>query len=265
MNIHVPYYYDKIKSYFELKQSINPRYSLRALARDLNLAPGTLSLALQKKRSLTPKVAELVADKMNLSAEEKELFLESLKTKLKIDSIKTKLYNNNFVIDNSEFKVIAEWEHYAVLTLFDLDEFDPTAPAIASRLNISLARSHEVIKNLIASGLLAENEGILSKVHSNIRTTETIKSRALRASHKENINLASEKIDQIKMEFRDFSSIMMAINTEQIPHAKTIIREFRMKMESLLEQGSRGEIYQLAIQFYPLTYFPESIEVKNDD
>jgi hypothetical protein len=67
------------------------------------------------------------------------------------------------------------------------------------------------------------------------------------------------------MEFRDFSSMMMAIDPDKISEAKTIIREFRLKMDSLMEQGHKREIYQLAIQFYPLSHFPESYEEETND
>ncbi|OYW81636.1 MAG: hypothetical protein B7Z27_01785, partial [Sphingobacteriia bacterium 32-37-4] len=216
--------------------NINPRYSLRALARDFELNPATLSLMFQRKRTLTERSAAMIATKMNLSANEKVLFFESLKTKSRIDSIRIKNYNDNYIVDNSHFKVIAEWEHYAVLTLFDLTGFKPTISNISEKLNLEIERVEEVIDNLISSELICERNGVFSKIHPNVRTTESIKSKALRESHEENLALAARKINEIKMEFRDFSSMMMAIDTDKIPEAKTIIKEFRMKMESLLIQ-----------------------------
>jgi hypothetical protein len=35
--------------------------------------------------------------------------------------------------------------------------------------------------------------------------------------------------------------------------AKMLIKEFRKKMAVLLSEGERKEVYQLAIQFYPLS------------
>ena len=45
----------------------------------------------------------------------------------------------------------------------------------------------------------------------------------------------------------------LAIDPEKIPEAKLIIREFRKKMGSLLNSGTKREVYQLGIQFYPVT------------
>jgi hypothetical protein len=70
--------------------------------------------------------------------------------------------------------------------------------------------------------------------------------------HLETLDQGKEKLE-LDVELRDFSSIMLAIDPEKLPEAKTIIREFRQKMASLLKHGHRSEVYQLAIQFYPLT------------
>lgn len=219
----------------------------------------------QRKRSLTTQSAALIADKMNLSINERSLFFESLKTKPKIDSIQIKNYNDNFIVDNSQFKIIAEWEHYAVLTLFDLTQFNPTIENISHKLNLEIGRVQEVIENLKQGDLIIETDGVFSKAYPNVRTTENIRSVALRESHEENLTLAARKINEIKMEFRDFSSMMMAIDTNKMSEAKTIIREFRLKMEKLMENGNKKEIYQLAIQLYPLSHFPEAQEDEIND
>ena len=42
------------------------------------------------------------------------------------------------MLDESYSRVIAEWEHFAVLTLFDLTDFDVTVSSISSKLNINI-------------------------------------------------------------------------------------------------------------------------------
>ncbi len=45
----------------------------------------------------------------------------------------------------------------------------------------------------------------------------------------------------------------MAVDSEKIPEAKILIKEFRQKMSALLESGKKDEVYQLAVQLYPLS------------
>jgi uncharacterized protein (TIGR02147 family) len=62
-----------------------------------------------------------------------------------------------------------------------------------------------------------------------------------------------QKIDEIEIELRDFSSLTLVIDPQKINEAKQVIKEFRKKMTSLSMQDNPQEVYQLAIQFFPLT------------
>ena len=70
------YYITKIKECLSLKQKENPHYSLRAFSRDLNLHCATLSQILNGKRGLPLKRATDVVIKLDLSPQEKTLFME---------------------------------------------------------------------------------------------------------------------------------------------------------------------------------------------
>ncbi|MNL64824.1 hypothetical protein D3C87_1890770 [compost metagenome] len=66
--------------------------------------------------------------------------------------------------------------------------------------------------------------------------------------------MGKAKLDEVDMMLRDFSSTTLAIDLDKLTEAKTIIREFRQKMSALLRDGNKTDVYQLAIQFYPLTH-----------
>ena len=249
------FYVQLINQDLALRQQNNPRYSLRAYARDLGLEPSTLSKIMKGIRPLPLKVAGDVAKRLKLDSVQRTRFLESLnRTRTNIDEIKISEEDDRFMLDESYHKVIAEWEHYAVLSLYDCVDFIAEASHISKRLGISEERAEEVLSNLLTSGLLAMNDsGDLVKAHAVIRTTEDHKNKALVESHLEALDLAKQKLQGIDVELRDFSSSTLAIDPEMLPAAKTIIREFRMKMTSLLKEGKRKEVYNLTIQLYPLT------------
>ncbi len=249
------YYLLKIKEDLSLKQRQNPHYSLRAYARDIGVHPATLSQILKGKRPLPIKDSGTVLNKLNLGPKERTLFMESLlHSKVSLDRIKLDDEDERFMLDESYYKVIAEWEHYAVLDLFNLTHFTPVMSEITQRLGLTENRAEVVINNLITAGLLkVEVDGSFSKSYSEVRTTEDISSQALRDSHKETLKMGLDKLDEIEVELRDFSSATVAIDLTKLPEAKAIIREFRQKMAALLRDGEKTDVYQLAIQFYPLT------------
>lgn len=255
MNYQNEYHVNKMKECLSQKQKQNPHYSLRAYARDLGVHPATLSQVINGNRPLPIKNAQDVVSKLNLGPKERTLFLESLyQGKSSLDKITINRSADRFILDESHHKVLAEWEHYAVLTLFDVEGFQPEISEIAERLKITANRAEVVLNNLFIAGLLDRDEnGTVAKVHDVVRTTEDIVSVALKESHKETLEMGKNKLDEVAVMLRDFSSTTVAVDLEKLTEAKTIIREFRQKMAALLRDGNRTDIYQLAIQFYPLT------------
>lgn len=249
------YYLVKMREGLSLKQRNNPHYSLRAYARDIGIHPATLSQIINGKRGLPFKDADFVARKLNLGPKEQALFKESLlQKKSALENIKISAEDSRVLLDDSYYRIIAEWEHYAVLELFNLVDFKRTKAEVAAKLDLTTNRTEVVITNLITAGLIEiDQEGLLVKVHADVKTTEDISSQALRDSHKETLDLGKSKLDSVAVEMRDFSSSTLALDVSKIPEAKLIIRDFRRKMASLLSQGEKKDVYQLAIQFYPLT------------
>lgn len=249
------FYIQKIKEDLSQRQRVNPHYSLRAYAKYLGVHSSTLSQVFKGKRSLPLNKASEVANKLKLGPKERTLFFESFyKTKTKLDDIKIDAVDDRFLLDESYSKVIAEWEHYALLTLFDVDGFVAIPEEISLRLGITINRAEVILNNLLTSGLvLKTDDGVYVKTHSNIRTTEDVTSNALRLSHLETLEMGKNKLEEIDIELRDFSAMTIAMNLSRMPEVKTIIREFRQKLSALLRDGKKDEVYQLAIQFYPMT------------
>lgn len=248
------YYLAKMREGLSLKQRNNPHYSLRAYARDIGIHPATLSQIINGKRALPVKDAEKVIQKLNLTPKEKSLFLNSLTKNKNFDQIKIDEEDDRLVLDESYYKIIAEWEHYAVLELFNIVDFQRTKEDVARRLDLTMNRTDVVIHNLVVCKLIEiDSEGKLCKIPSDVRTTEDIVNQALRDSHKEAMQMGISKIDEYGVNERDFSSSTLAIDMRKLPEAKQLIREFRKKMAALLADGEHTEVYQLAIQFYPLS------------
>lgn len=263
MSTEGEFYLFKLKEELSLRQRGNPHYSLRAYARDLGLHSSTLSSVLKGYRRLPLKRSQEVANRMKLTPRERTLFLKSL-GRSKSSKIKNNFQEEEerFVLDEAYYKVIAEWEHFAVETLLEIPHLNPTASVIAERLGIPLNRAMVVVENLKTCGLIRENgEGQLVKVHSKLCTTEDISSQAIRAGHLESLEMAKQKLEEVSVESRDFSSVTIAMNLRQLPAVKHLIRDFRKKLIALVKDGEETDVFQVAIQLYPLTKFINDKEI----
>lgn len=206
------------------------------------------------------KSSKEVAKKLNLGPKEATLFIESInRSATSIDDIHISPLDERFMLDESFHKALAEWEHYAILELFDLADFESSITYFMKKLNLNENRVEVVLNNLFVCGLLRKDaNGVLKKAHPDIRTTEDAQGEALNQAHLEELDLAKIKLKEVSKELRDFSSSTLAIDLEKLPEAKTIIREFRQKMTALLKNGQKKDVYMLSLQFYPLTN-PEDI------
>lgn len=170
------YYIHKLKEVLSQKQKDNAHYSMRAFARDINVNSATLCQVLNGKRGLPFKRAYDVSKSLSLSPKEQTLFLESFhRTKTNIDDIKISDLDERFMLDESYYNVIAEWEHYAVLEFFNFEYFEITKEFISLKLGINHNRAEVVLNNLLNVKLITiDKEGKYSNVHEAIRTTEDI-------------------------------------------------------------------------------------------
>jgi uncharacterized protein (TIGR02147 family) len=161
---------------------------------------------------------------------------------------------NATILDEMHFKILSEWEHFAVLSLLETKTFKSDDAWIAQRLGITKIVAQQVLKNLFEANLISKSpKGQYKKNFEKLLTKEDVLSAALQASHKDNFKLAESKLESIPPELRDFSSVTMAIDPEKIDSAKALIREFRKKFSAKMEMGEKKAVYRLSIQFFPLT------------
>lgn len=239
-----------LKKDLEQRQNKNSSFSLRAYARWLNISPSHLSQIISGKRNLTRKKAFGIIEKLNLSPLEREAFLKSLDGEL------SQSHSDHFggatLIREDEFQLIADWHHFAILSLAEVDnKADPRW--VASRLGIGVQQAREACDRLIRLGLMQKQEKRYIATNRSVTTSNDISSGAIKKHHKQNLALASEKLDLVPVELREFSSMTMAIDPSKIEEAKIAIRDFKKKIGLLLESGEKKEVYTISIQLFPNT------------
>lgn len=247
-------YIQIIKSEFEERKTKNPAYSLRAFAKNLSIDPSSLSSILANKRALPLSKADSFIVKLKLDADKSQAFMRSLLSHVTKKTHNIVLEKAHTIEGEDYFDIISEWEYFAVLSLTNLADFEPSASWISNRLGISLERGSEVFNRLVTLNLLEHDGTRYRPVYSNIKTSEDVASTALKKAHLEEMDLIKDKIINETVDRRHISSLTISVKKESFEKAKTLIRNFRKEMEACLEtENDAEEVYQLAIQYYPLT------------
>lgn len=235
------------------RKETNPLFSLRAFARNLGISPAQLSQIISGKRPLTITTAKTIAKALKLSPIESDFFWEAVNPDF-VDKKKTRLSDEKRKrLKEDEFRLICDWEHFAILSLSEIEDNSSDARWIARRLNIPLNSAADARDRLHRLGLIEVKNSQFKQVSAPLTTTNDIKSESIQRSHYQNLTLAQEKLESVEVSKREYTTVTMATTPKKLKEAKTLIREFKRKLTEFLEDGDKTDVYTLAIQLFPLT------------
>lgn len=255
-------YRDFLKDSLEMRIQKNARYSLRAFARDLDIAPQILSSVFKNKKGVSTSVAVKISQRLSLSEQETSYFCDLVElaharseASRKIAALRLTRYKKEIqfqMIQEDSFKVITDWYHYALLELTFVEGFKSDINWIAKKLNISTHEARQAIERLHRLGLLEEKNGKFKKAEAHLTTTHDVPSEAIQKFNRQILSKAADALTFQSVSERDFTTMTMAIDVKKIPEAKKRIRAFRHELTEFLETGKREEIYCLSMQLFKL-------------
>jgi uncharacterized protein (TIGR02147 family) len=236
-------------------QQNNPRYSLRAFAGRTGLAPGALSAILNGKRSVSPKLATKICQALLLDPQERGEILRHFSRRESVSFPKDGDLEPKYrELSAAQFRIVSEWQHFAILSLLNTRGFKSDPEWIARRLGITTTAAKTAIERLMSLEMLTLKNGKkLVRSDSPFRTSDDLADVSIRKSHEEGLDLAKDSLRKHPLTERDHSTITMAIDPARIAEAKARIRAFQDDLSELMESGHQQEVYRLAIQLFPLT------------
>jgi len=248
------------------RQARRHRYSLRGFAASLQLAPPQVSEILNGKRKVTRKMASRIFHSLAIDpAVEQDLLnrLPAKQTRRKRAKHQLALAPNDeppetnswfSQLSTDEFRVIADWYYFAILSLAETEGFQSKPAWIAKRLGITIHQATNAIDTLLRLGLLVRNadqQWVTTGKH--FTTTHEVRDASIRRNHAQALDLAQQALEQVPIELRDFSASVVCVDPDLLPAAKKRLRELRREIADLLESGKKKEVYRLSIQLFPLT------------
>ena len=256
-------YRDILKEELAVRCQINPRYSLRAFARDMELAPSRLSEVFNGKQGLSRPVATKIADKLGYSPEERDFFcdlVESVharKEKNRTEAIEKlkKQFNENelLVLNNDTFNLISDWYHLAILEITGIEGFRSDVSWIAKVLGVSENEVELALDRLERFGFISRKNGEIVTVEQKTSTPGKTPSDSIKKFHKQILQKAADSIYMQSLETRDISEIVVAVDRSRFQEAKDRIKEFRREFCTEMDKSkAKDGVYCLAIQFFSL-------------
>jgi uncharacterized protein (TIGR02147 family) len=238
----------KIENEFVRAKSKNPSFSLRAFAKKIGLPASALSEVLKGKRPITKRMANKIADSLDLSIVERNqwqnLFLKNSNSAL----------SKKVVLSENQFSKVADWQHFAILSLMETKSFHSDVDWIAKRLGIDPELVSQALANMQSLKMIErDSNGKWHTLDFTFETSDGVDSSSIKRFQLQTLSLASKSLLQDSIHDRNLYSMTLAINPDKIPEAKRRMRDFIFSLSEFLESDTKTEVYNLSLQLFPLS------------
>lgn len=236
------------------RRNKNPNFSLRSFAKWLQISPAQLSQMMTGKRTITLKSLKKISDRLALSPVEKKKLMESFLNEKKWSEPTTskKLLN----LEEDQFRLIADWFHFAILSLTQIKGAQANPLWIARRLGISIEQASQALLRLERMKII-QTKPIFKQISPPFEVVSSVPSEAIRKYHRQNLGLALEKIDTVPVNLREYQSISIPLNPNQVKVLKKNIDELLNQASELSNRKEATEVYSMSVQLFPVTTVAE--------
>jgi uncharacterized protein (TIGR02147 family) len=233
-----------LQASFSSVQNKNSRYSLRAFSKRIGLPPSAVSEILRGKRFVSEKLAMRVLENLGEKPQNlKEIF----------DSAGQSLSPKYHILKSDEFALISEWQHFAILSLLEVEHFIGSAANLSTSLGISQAKVLRGLARLKRLGLAKEiSPHIWKSSGKSYHSSDGISDVSIRRSHFESLELAQKSLEQHSVEARDFTSLTFRLNPKNLDKIRMLTRRFREDLCRMAETSDAENVYKLCVQIFPL-------------
>lgn len=247
------------------KAKQNPRYSLRAMAKNLDLAPSFLSGVLKGKKNFSVETTLRLARRLRLNKTESQYFClltqkESAKDAVARENFVEQLNRFNPQLEVTDlsvdrFRVIADWFHFAIMSCLDLTDFEATPRHLSLALDIPQAEVELALERLLRLGMIERREdGTYRKSQRNPRVISASPDGALRQFHAQTLQKAVESLTTQTPAEKIVGSETMAFDTDQLEQLNDLANEFFDRALALAKKSQRKNcVYHLGVQFFNFT------------
>jgi uncharacterized protein (TIGR02147 family) len=257
-------YQQILQQTFKERSRLNPSYSLRSYARDLGLAPSTLSELFNGKKGISPRKAAALIHALKLPEWQGSLFIDLVrknhaKSPKERAAAKGRLASREVEYSSQIRKVTAlksltSWIDLAILEVTHLKDFYESPDWIARRLGVSEAEILSAVGRLTEADLLRIEPGKgWIDASPFFTTSDGPPSEAIREFHKTVLRLGLAKLESANVTNRTVKGVIFSLKENQLPLAKQILNEAIGKIVALSESESGPKDHVLSFNAQLLT------------
>jgi uncharacterized protein (TIGR02147 family) len=235
------------ESLAEIK-SKNSSYSLRSFAKKLDIHPAALSEFINGKRSVSAQKAEALLKKLMIAPNDVQKIVQAFGA----DDFQSDL-TPAIELKMDQFQMIADWQHFAIMSILEVKNPPRTTKSISTRLGISIRYTESALQRLERLSLIRKDSRGYSVSGEQYNSADEVSDISIKKHHIDGFELAKKALETLPLSQRDFYSITISANPDKLPEAKKLIRKFQEKLQSIMQTGNTSEVFRLCVQLFPLS------------
>lgn len=241
---------DLIKRELEIRRVKNPRYSLRAFARDLEISPASLSGILNGGKLPSTRVIKQCSISLKWSKSTLENFLSEAKMQKEFE--KYKFDQMRLFLDDNFYHKDLDWPVFAISRLAQLKENSASPNWISQRLNISKKDVKRALDFLIKFKCIeiVGNKMLFIKRPAIVSDQSTEISLKIQDSI---LDKAKESLTTVGPDERQGLILFSLMDKNKVKRIGDLMRRFGQEVEKAGEStNSPMQVYSMIIQLFPL-------------
>lgn len=259
-----------LKTHFLKKKESSRAFSLRKMAKQLEISPTHLSQIINGRRNLPVPLLHPMCILLDIDHEKEEVLnAEILKNQgwHQPPSSALKHYEKSFVShaesvwptpNPDDFEMFEDYRVLAILEATQLKDYDGSVTFLAQRLRLKSDFVLKTLSSLKSKNFIVEKTpGIFSKTNA-LMEIQSRDKKSIAAFHCSVLDKAKEVIQE-KVEDQDFqarnvSGFTFTCSKAHIPLLRAQVSEFLKSIAMETKDLPEEELYQLSVQLFPLSY-----------
>ena len=240
---------DYLKEEFEIRRGKNSQYSLRAFARDLKIGISTLSKLFSGKAQPSLSLQKTIVSGLNIEPQTlQKIFSSHPEYYKEINFTELTKLPHSLILQDCLIEIIS----HQTLTASEISSYLETDPIIIG----------EIIDQLLDVRMIEETDQGYRAV--SVNTTSIIDDQLttdeLKQYQKDLLKISANSINQTTIEKRNHTSLIFALDEEQINEIKEEITTFRRRINKIAHQSnknSKSNLYAMQMSLFPMTFNKE--------
>jgi uncharacterized protein (TIGR02147 family) len=163
------------------------------------------------------------------------------------------------ILPVQQYGLFTEWYINPVWELVTTFPFRDDYDLLAGQLDPAITgpQAQAAVELLLSLGLIERSADVFVQTHNSLHTQDEIFSRAVKDYQVATMERAKESLERHPRDLRHISTLTLGLNEDMFSKFLEKIQEFRREVGDLA-QGvpATDRVYQLNLQFFPLTRVP---------